>query len=104
MAERKTDLTLPRNFANWAIYGLAAVVSTVSGLLYYSTKSQLDSCQEENNFYARESFKKALTIEAQKETIKVQDTAIVNSINYINDSIQAVNVKNFKGEIKIKQK
>ena len=104
MPEKKADLTQPKNFMNWALYGLSSLIATVSAAAYFDMKTQRNDCQEENNFYARESFKSALQIKVQEKTIKVMDTAIIEARSYISDSIQPVNVKNFKGNIKIKHK
>lgn len=92
----KPDLTNPRNLINWVLYGLAAV----AGWAYFDMRTQRDSCQDENNFFARESFKNAMKIQVQEETIKIMDTAITESKNYISDSIQPVNVKNLTTKIK----
>lgn len=100
MAEKKPDLTVPKNLMNWALYGLAAV----AGWAYFDMRTQRDNCQKENNYYARQSFDNALKIREQSETIKVLDTVIQETKAYITDSTQLVNVKNFKGNIKIKQK
>lgn len=104
MPDQKPDLSNVRNFMSWALYGLTATIATVSAAAYFDMKSQRNDCQEENNFYARESFKSALQIKVQEKTIKTMDTAITEAATYISDSIQPVNVKNFKGNLKIKRK
>lgn len=104
MPDQKPDLSNVRAFMSWALYGLTATIATVSAVAYFDMKSQRNDCQEENNFYARESFKAAMKIQAQDDLIKMQDTAITESRTYITDSIQPVNVKNFKGNIKINTK
>ena len=104
MPDQKPDLSNVRNFMSWALYGLTATISTVSAVAYFDMKTQRNDCQEENNFYARESFKSAMQIKVQEKTIKTMDTAIVEAANYITDSIEAVNVRNFKGNLKIKRK
>lgn len=96
MADQKQDLSNVRTFMSWALYGLTATISAVSAVAYFDMKTQRNNCQEQNNFYATESFKSAMKIQVQEKTIKIQDTAIVEATNYISDSIQAVNVKNLK--------
>lgn len=100
----KSDLTTPKNFTNWALYGLTATITTIASVAYMDMRSQRNQCQEENNYYARQSFDNALKIKAQDQTIKALDTAITEAKSYIQDSIQPVNVKNFRGNIKIKNK
>lgn len=100
MPERKPDLTNPRNLMNWVLYGLAAV----AGWAYFDMRAQRNNCQIENNYYARESFRNAMKIQAQEEVIKIQDESAIEATHYISDSIQPVNVKNFNGKIKIKKK
>lgn len=102
--QQRADLSNVKTFMSWALYGLTATISTISAVAYFDMKSQRNDCQEENNFYARESFKSAMQIKVQDQTIKTMDTAIVEAANYISDSIEAVNVKNFKGNLKIKRK
>lgn len=104
MPDQKPDLSNVRAFMSWALYGLTATIAAVSAAAYFDMKSQRNDCQEENNYYARESFKAAMKIQAQEKIIQIQDTAITESKIYITDSIQPVNVKNFKGNIKINKK
>lgn len=100
MPDQKPDLSNIKTFMSWALYGLTATIATVSSAAWYDMRSQRNDCQEENNYYARESFKSALQIKAQDHIIKIQDTAIIESKTYIQDSIQPVNVKSLKGNIK----
>ena len=51
---------------------------------------------------AQAAFDQAMEINTQDKVIDVQKTAIREAKEYIEDSIQAVNVKNFNGKIKIK--
>lgn len=104
MPEKKADLTQPKNFMNWALYGLSAVISTIVGVVYFNMRTELKKCQDDNSFYARESFKNILKMQAQEKTIMVQDTAITEAISIIKDSTELVNVKNFKGILNIKKK
>lgn len=107
MSEEKKDLTIPKNLVNWIMYGLAGVVSAVSSVAYIDMRNQRDKLQVENNYFARQSFDAAIlkkTVEVQEELLMIQDTAISESKNYIKDSIEAVNVKNVKSNIKIKRK
>lgn len=96
MPDQKPDLSNVRTFMSWALYGLSATIATVSAAAYFDMRSQRNKCQEENNYYARTSFDNALKIQVQERTIKTMDTAISEAKNYIQDSIQPVNVKNFK--------
>lgn len=103
MPDTKPDLSNVRTFMSWALYGLTATIATVSSIAYMDMKKQRNDCQTENNYYARASFDNALKIQRQEQIIKVQDTAITEAKSYIQDSIQPVNVKNFRGNLKIKK-
>ena len=104
MPDQKPDLSHVGTFMSWALYGLSATIATVSAAAYFDMKTQRNDCQKENNYYARTAFDNAIKAKAQEQIIKVQDTVIAEAKAYIQDSIQPVNVKNFKGNINIKNK
>lgn len=103
MPNAKPDLSTVKGFMNWALYGLAAV----AGWAYIDMRSQRNECQKENNYYARTSFDNAMKdkkIQEQEKLIEEQDTAIVEAVSYIRDSIKPVNIKKIEDKLKIKQK
>lgn len=64
---------------------------------------QNNKLQEQLNDMALTAFNQAMLNTVQRETIKVQKEAMRETKQTLQDSIDAVNVKNFNGEIKIKK-
>lgn len=63
-----------------------------------------NQAQKQLNKMAQDAFNQAIQSKEQQKVIDVQDQVIDKAKTYIQDSIQPVNVKNFKGNIKIKSK
>lgn len=70
----------------WIILVLSIGTSVFFGAMYFKAQSQL-------NDMAQTAFNQAMKINTQKEVIDVQKTAIQEAKVYVQDSIQAVNVK-----------
>lgn len=79
----------------WIILVLSIGMTITFGILYFKAQQQL-------NEMAQAAFDQAMKINTQDQVIDVQKTAIREAKEYIEDSIQAVNVKNYDGKIKIK--
>ena len=63
-----------------------------------------NQAQKQLNDMAKAAFDQAIQSKVQQKVIKVQSEVIDSAKIYIQDSIRPVNVKNFKGNIKIKSK
>jgi len=63
-----------------------------------------NEAQKQLNKMAQDAFNLAIQSKAQQQVIEVQGNVIDSAKNYIQDSIKPVNVKNYKGSLKIKSK
>ena len=63
-----------------------------------------NQAQKQLNEMAKVAFDQAIQSKVHQKVIEVQGEVIDSAKDYIQDSIKPVNVKNFKGNIKIKSK
>lgn len=81
----------------WIILVLSIGTSIFFGAMYFRA-------QEKLNEMAETAFNQAMNIKKQETVIEVQKDAIQQATDYVQDSVEAVNVRNFKGKLKINKR
>lgn len=75
---------------------------SISTSIYFAYTAY--QAQKKLNDMAQEAFRQAMENKVQRKVIQVQGEVIDSAKTYIQDSIQPVNIKNYKGNLKIKEK
>ncbi|TDX83998.1 hypothetical protein [Epilithonimonas xixisoli] len=85
MAE-KQDLTTPKNFFSWVLYGLSGTIATVSSIAYFDMRSQRNEAVDRVNMMTDRIWEKDYKIQELKKENENKDEIIKYADSTLRDN------------------
>ncbi|MBO6184215.1 MAG: hypothetical protein J6O88_05895 [Chryseobacterium sp.] len=85
MVDRQ-DLTTPKNFFSWVLYGLAGTIATVSSIAYFDMRSQRNEAVDRVNLMTDRIWEKDYKIQKLKKENENKDEIIKYADSTLRDT------------------
>lgn len=85
MAERQ-DLTTPKNFFSWVLYGLSGTIAAVSSIAYFDMRAQRNDAVERVNLMTDRIWEKDYKIQELKKENQNKDEIIKYADSTLRDT------------------